>query len=125
MPEDSALDLLQAAREKAKKDPKYDSQLARLKIVNEFEKQTHGKRPYDWQLDVAEALLLGLDCVVTAGTGAGKTMPFIMPLLIHPKKHVIVISPLDALENDQVGKVKLHSKVKSKHMHSAIDTVLS
>ncbi|KAJ3766134.1 hypothetical protein FB446DRAFT_654236, partial [Lentinula raphanica] len=53
------------------------------------------------QLDTAEALLLGLDCSVIAGTGAGKTMPFVMPLLIEPTKHVIIISPLNALEEDQ------------------------
>ena len=38
-------------------------------------------RPYSWQLDVTEAIFLGLDPVVIAGTGAGKTMPFMMPLL--------------------------------------------
>ncbi|KIK77301.1 hypothetical protein PAXRUDRAFT_835037 [Paxillus rubicundulus Ve08.2h10] len=36
-----------------------------------------------------------------AGTGTRKTMPFVMPLLIHPKKHIIIISPLYALESDQ------------------------
>jgi len=35
-----------------------------------------GRCPYDWLLDAAEVLLLGLDCVVVAGTGAGKMIPF-------------------------------------------------
>ncbi|KAF9236864.1 hypothetical protein BU15DRAFT_88933 [Melanogaster broomeanus] len=100
--EDQSTNNLSKARELAKKNHKYDSTLTRLKICEEFEKRTNGKKPYDWQLNVAEALLTGLDCVVVAGTGAGKTMPFIMPLLVQPKKHIIVISPLDALETDQM-----------------------
>jgi len=46
---------------------------------------------------------VGLDCSVIAGTGAGKTMPFVMPLFLDPKKIVVVISPLNALEEDQVN----------------------
>lgn len=48
---------------------------------------------------------MGLDCVVIAGTGSGKTMPFAMPLLVDitKKKMVIVISPLNDLEEDQVN----------------------
>jgi len=49
-----------------------------------------------------EAILLGLDTVVIAGTGAGKTMPFVMPLLLDKKKKAIVISPLKILQADQV-----------------------
>ncbi|KAI9568649.1 hypothetical protein HD554DRAFT_2021831, partial [Boletus coccyginus] len=50
-------------------------------ISEGFEERTGGKQPYDSRLDVAEALLTGLDCVLIAGTGADKTMPFMMPLL--------------------------------------------
>jgi superfamily II DNA helicase RecQ len=56
---------------------------------------------HEWQLDVAEAILLGLDSVVIAGTGAGKTMPFMMPLLLD-KNRVIIVSPLKVLQADQV-----------------------
>lgn len=94
--------ILNEARVRAKKIHKFDSHQTRLKITEQFENCTNGKKPYDWQLNVTEALLLGLDCVVIAGTGAGKTMPFMMPLLMHPKKHIIIISPFDALEIDQV-----------------------
>ena len=58
--------------------------------------------PRMWQLDVAECLLLGIDCEVIAATGAGKTLPFVLPLLVRPDKMVIILSPLDALELDQV-----------------------
>ncbi|KAJ7200296.1 hypothetical protein GGX14DRAFT_355609 [Mycena pura] len=59
------------------------------------------KPPYDWQINVSEAFVLSLDVVVIAGTGAGKTMPFMMPLLLHPEKYSLVISPLKVLQQDQ------------------------
>jgi len=46
--------------------------------------------------------LLRLDSVVIVGTGAGKTMPFMMPLLLDRKKKVLIISPLKILQADQV-----------------------
>ncbi|KAH9954793.1 P-loop containing nucleoside triphosphate hydrolase protein [Russula dissimulans] len=69
---------------------------------------------YRWQLDICEALLLGLDCIAIAGTGFGKTMPFIMPLLVDPteKGTVIIILPLNALKHDQAtrfNKIGLHT----------------
>ncbi|KAH9958297.1 hypothetical protein BC827DRAFT_1344993 [Russula dissimulans] len=79
-----------------------------------FKNVFDGLEPYSWQLDICEALLLGLDCIVITGTGAGKTMPFIMPLLVDPtkKKVVVIISPLNALEHD-TPVVKLHSPLAS------------
>ena len=62
-----------------------------------------GTDPYSWQLDVTEVILLGLDSVVMAGTGAGKTMLFMMPLLLNKKKRIIIISPLKVLQKDQVS----------------------
>ena len=56
----------------------------------------------EWQLNVAECVLLGIDCEVIAPTGAGKTLPFVLPLLVRPDTMVIIISPLDALELDQI-----------------------
>ena len=38
--------------------------------------------PYDWQVDLAEGLSLGLDATVIAGTGSGKPPPWAMPLLL-------------------------------------------
>lgn len=45
-------------------------------MSEEFKKRTGGKEPYKWQLDVAEALLLKIDCIAIAGTGAGKNYAF-------------------------------------------------
>ncbi|KAI0056258.1 P-loop containing nucleoside triphosphate hydrolase protein, partial [Artomyces pyxidatus] len=52
-------------------------------------------------VDVTEATILGLDCTVIAGTGAGKTMPFIMSNFVYPDRMTAIISPLKALEDDQ------------------------
>ncbi|KAI0634115.1 P-loop containing nucleoside triphosphate hydrolase protein [Trametes polyzona] len=93
--------ILQAARDEAISKRKYDSALTRSKLVEEFRARTGGKTPYDWQVDVAEALLLGVDCTVIAGTGSGKTMPFVMPAFVDSHKTYIIISPLNALERDQ------------------------
>ncbi|KAF6764175.1 hypothetical protein DFP72DRAFT_1163206 [Ephemerocybe angulata] len=65
-----------------------------------------GKPAHEWQLDVAEALLLGLHCVVIAGTGMGKTMPFMLPLLQDKKAKTITISPLKVLQEDQAARFK-------------------
>jgi ATP-dependent helicase YprA (DUF1998 family) len=66
-----------------------------------------GAEPYQWQLDVTEAILLGLDSDVIAGTGSGKTIPFMLPLLLHPDKMALVLSPLKILQRDQVWALML------------------
>jgi ATP-dependent helicase YprA (DUF1998 family) len=93
--------ILQQAREKARRKTNYDSARTRRDLARRFQEQ-YTKPPYEWQIDVSEALVLGLDAVVIAGTGAGKTMPFMMPLLLHREKFVLVISPLKILQEDQV-----------------------
>ncbi|KAI0323578.1 hypothetical protein GY45DRAFT_1209765, partial [Cubamyces sp. BRFM 1775] len=50
-----------------------------------------GKVPYEWPLDVAEALLLGLDCTMIAGTGSG-TVPFILPSFVETSKIYMIVS---------------------------------
>lgn len=92
---------LEKARERVRKKNGYDSAATRREMTELFELCCPGKTPYPWQLDVAEALYLGLDCTVIAGTGSGKTMPFVMPGLL-TNKTTLIISPLNALEYDQV-----------------------
>jgi len=100
----STPDVLNSSRDLAKVSRGYDSEKTRATICRKFRDTLEGKEPYTWQINVCEALLLGLDCVVIAPTGAGKTMPFIMPLLVDEtcRKMVIIISPLNELEYDQV-----------------------
>ena len=59
---------------------------------------------YDWQVDLAEALTLGLDATVIAGTGSGKTLPWTIPLLLEQNhdRICLVISLLNELEVDHV-----------------------
>ncbi|KAF8064097.1 P-loop containing nucleoside triphosphate hydrolase protein [Lyophyllum atratum] len=94
------------ARQEALRKKDYSSEQTRLKLQTLF-RERFGKDPYQWQVDVTEALLLGLDCVVIAGTGAGKTMPFMMPLLLDKDKSILIISPLKVLQADQAERFEV------------------
>jgi ATP-dependent helicase YprA (DUF1998 family) len=94
--------ILQKARDDANKKHNYDSVKTRTDLHKLFSERETRFNPHEWQIDVAEALLLGIDSVVIAGTGSGKTIPFMLPLLLHPDKMVLVISPLKVLQRDQV-----------------------
>ncbi|KAF8871113.1 hypothetical protein BD779DRAFT_1398149, partial [Infundibulicybe gibba] len=83
------------ARDSARGARGYDSTQTRSILHSEFLRRNPGLSAYEWQVDVAEALLLlllGLDCSVIAGTGAGKTSPFVMPLFIEVEKVIVIIS---------------------------------
>ncbi|KAJ3964339.1 P-loop containing nucleoside triphosphate hydrolase protein [Lentinula raphanica] len=97
---------LEIARMEASRCTGYNSKSTCTLLRSEFTRVTGGLSAYTWQIDTAEAILLGLDCSVIAGTGAGKTMPFIIPLFIEREKRVIIISPLNALEEDQAKRFK-------------------
>jgi len=60
------------------------------------------KKPFVWQLEIAEAVLQGEDVIVDVGTGSGKTLCFALPLLKDETYMVLVVSPLTALMVDQV-----------------------
>jgi ATP-dependent helicase YprA (DUF1998 family) len=62
-----------------------------------------GHSPYPWQMDATEAVYLGLDCIVMAGTGYGKTLPFGLIHLVEDNLVTFVISPLNVLQHDQVS----------------------
>lgn len=67
---------------------------------------TSFKLPYipdDWQLHLIRRILQGYDSIFCAGTGYGKSLIFeALAVLGGPGKLVLVISPLKALERDQV-----------------------
>jgi ATP-dependent helicase YprA (DUF1998 family) len=81
--------ILQQACEKVRKTSRYNSEATRRELARLFER-SFKKPAYEWQIDVTEAVLLGLD-VVIAGPGAGNTMPFMMPLLL---QYSLIISLL-------------------------------
>jgi ATP-dependent helicase YprA (DUF1998 family) len=97
---------LERARRKASEDPSYDSKTVLEHISNEFKRIFEGQAPYGWQVDITDAILLGVDTTVIAGTGSGKTIPFILPLLAKERKNkmVLIISPLKELQKDQVSR---------------------
>lgn len=90
---------LQKARDAACKGL-YKSDIARNKIKAFVKEKLGGKEPYPWQIDIGEAVRLKVDTMLIAPTGAGKSLPFIMPCISGGK--VLIISPLIALQQDQV-----------------------
>src|SRR5258708_5645836 len=99
---DCSYRILYQARQKAFKKNGYDSSSTQQQLTELFSERFDGNIPRPWQLDVTEAILLGVNSLVIAGTGTGKTMPFMMPLILDPKKKVLIISPLKILQADQV-----------------------
>lgn len=82
----------------------YDAEATRALLTTAVKSVFNGNEPRKFQLDIAEALVLGLDVTAIAGTGSGKTLPWVMPLLLEENKAktILVISPLKALQADHV-----------------------
>jgi ATP-dependent helicase YprA (DUF1998 family) len=92
--------------EEAPKSTKgYNSHATREALTGAVKLTFNQNTPRDFQLDVAEALVLGLDAMLVAGTGSGKSLPWAMPLLLdeYKERACIVISPLKALQADHVS----------------------
>ena len=74
--------------------------------LREEMKQHFGYYPHDWQMQAALKVLEGSDGIVVAGTGKGKTIIFALlglaAELSESVGHYIIVSPLKALEGDQV-----------------------
>ncbi|KZT02557.1 uncharacterized protein LAESUDRAFT_716769 [Laetiporus sulphureus 93-53] len=108
---DTVYKLLHEARTAASYQRNYSSVETRAQLTAEFKRVFNiNAHPYDWQLDVTEAILVRLNAIVIAGTEAGKMIPFAMPLLLdhNSSKMIIIISLLNELEEDQwltVGKI--------------------
>jgi len=98
---DRSYRVLDKARQKAFRKDGYDSATTRRRLTELFRKRFDGAEPRSWQLEVTEAILLGVNSLVIAGTGTGKTMPFMMPLMLDPKK-ALIISTLKIRQADQV-----------------------
>ncbi|RDX43274.1 hypothetical protein OH76DRAFT_1361351, partial [Lentinus brumalis] len=66
-----------------------------------------GYAPREWQLRAMQRILEGHDVMTVAGTGAGKSLVFalvaIAAALAGFDGLIIVVSPLKALQNDQVS----------------------
>ncbi|KDN34528.1 hypothetical protein RSAG8_12374, partial [Rhizoctonia solani AG-8 WAC10335] len=77
----------------------------RARLIWETRKRTK-HTPREWQLQAALAVHLGRDVFVHAGTGSGKTLPFVMNCFLDPKLRVWLVSPLNALGNQQAKTFK-------------------
>ncbi|KAG1723312.1 hypothetical protein EDD22DRAFT_790159, partial [Suillus occidentalis] len=62
--------------------------------------------PCQFQFEAVLATLNGRDSFVTAGTGSGKTLCIIIPILLHPGTVTMTISPLKRLQATQVIQLK-------------------
>jgi superfamily II DNA helicase RecQ len=92
---------LRRAREAAALETGYDSAQTRDLLRQKFRETHSGHEPKQAQLDVAEALILRLDCTFIAGTGFGKTSNMILPNLVKPTwSMTLIFSPLKALQHE-------------------------
>lgn len=114
-----SFDNLQKIRLHATKNSEYSPETIHEALTEECLIRCDHKPPYPWQLDAAEAFHLGLDCVIIAGTGSGKSLPFVMPsmLKINLQKVLVVLSPLNALEVDQAGEFNTFHYAKLTCIH--------
>lgn len=60
----------------------------------------------EWQLASALDVLAGHDIILNASTGAGKTMLFVLPMLLRPGSISITVSPLKRLMASQASEVR-------------------
>lgn len=73
------------------------------KILTKRTRDLTGLTPRDFQLDAAIALWRNRDLMVIAGTGSGKTLSFVMSCFLSKNVVVVIVSPLNALQEDQVS----------------------
>ena len=76
--------------------------------------------PRQFQLKAVLATLNGQDSVITAGTGSGKTLCIIIPILLRPGTISMTISPLKRLQATQVTQLKCNNFVHHDMQNYAI-----
>jgi hypothetical protein len=80
-----------------------------LEELRKLTKQVFGQIPCLWQLRVVDAILQrNKDVILTAATGAGKTLTFWMPLLARPEGVQIICAPLNILGTLNVRALAKH-----------------
>ncbi len=87
------------------------------KLQKVIEGQTTGsgtyKGVYEYQKETYDKIIKGKNVAITAPTGSGKTLSFLMPIIqriinkgAYKKLDTIVVSPIKALTNDQYEQIK-------------------
>lgn len=72
--------------------------------------------PRQFQLEAMLATLDGRDSIITAGTGSGKTLCMIIPILLRPGTVTMTISPLKRLQATQVTRLKCNDFVRMQNI---------
>ncbi|KAF5334931.1 hypothetical protein D9611_012779 [Ephemerocybe angulata] len=94
-------------------------------VLSQVTHELFGVTPRPWQLDLAERVLEGTDAIGIAGTGSGKSLVFailaIAAELGQGRGLVVVISPLKALQNDQVRRFNKKTELKSVHAQRVLN----
>ncbi|KAG8944357.1 hypothetical protein FRC04_002016 [Tulasnella sp. 424] len=81
-------------------DDLYDESVERVTIKCQELLQ---KTPFTWQAHASATILSGVDCLVVAPTGGGKSLPIILPMLLKQQGFALVLSPLNALQISQAN----------------------
>lgn len=92
-------DVLENAR---KSRHSYDTDATRASLTAAVKSAFNGNESRKFQLDIAEALILGLDVTAIAGTGSGKTLPWVMPLLLEENRDKTVLAGVDLVPQFRV-----------------------
>ena len=82
---------------------RYASTEINLDIISNLSFEELGQRPFQWQLEATVAILTGNDLVLDVGTGCGKSLCFLLPLLLNKSDIGLTVSPLTALMIDQAS----------------------
>jgi len=84
--------------EEARRSEKgYSSRTTRKAFADAVKVAFNRNTSRDFQLDLAVALILGLDTTVVVGAGSGKTLPWATPLLLDENKGCGLTSSESAL----------------------------
>ncbi|KXN89307.1 ATP-dependent DNA helicase RecQ [Leucoagaricus sp. SymC.cos] len=87
-----------------------------LETLKQVTRELFGYEPRQWQLDVFTKIAEGYDAIAIAGTGYGKSLVFallaIAAVLARKGGMVLVISPLKALEKDQVRRFRMTRSIR-------------
>jgi ATP-dependent helicase YprA (DUF1998 family) len=90
-------------------DPQYIQALRKASdeqlraILEERTERITGMKPRPFQTDSALSLHKHTDLILVAGTGFGKTLAFVMPCFLWKRNVVLILSPLNALQDEQVS----------------------
>jgi ATP-dependent helicase YprA (DUF1998 family) len=75
-------------------------------ILTKVTEMRTGLSPKKFQLKAAIAAWRNRDTLLIAGTGSGKTLSFVMGCFLSRKVVVVIISPLNILQDDQVSQIR-------------------